>query len=386
MNRQHILSRLARTHRVVYSQGLVRPSWIVGRKRRERLWSLFGRMERSDNVWVDVPAVIFPEVDGFGMLGRGLMRWGLWNLRRRAEKAWNGRARALVAYVFAPRFADYIEHLKPTITVYHAYDCFEKQTGWSEAIARKHERMLAEADVVIASSEPIGEWLRKGGAREVHVVPNGVDFDLFRPPERVSEQDLPEDLREIPRPRIGYFGNINRKVDLDLICRLSERRPDWQFVLVGGIRNLDEATRGALERCRIRKNVLFLGQKPHREVPRYLWGMDAAIAAYRMDGGMWTALGYPLKLHEYLAAGKPVVSSPLKTVLPFRNVVAVAGNVDEWEGAIEHALVHGGQGSPEERMRVARENTWDSRVERIESLILEAVERKRGGRTSSSPG
>ncbi len=379
MNRQQILSRFGRRHDVVYSQGLVRPSWIMGRKRGERRWSVFGRMERSDNVWVDVPAVAFPEVDRLGTAGRRLIRWGLWNLRRRASRVWKTGAEALVVYIFAPRFADYLEHLKPAITVYHAYDCFEKQAGWSGATARKHRMLVQRADVVIGSSEPIAEWLRKTGAREAHVVPNGVDFELFHPPENLSDQDLPEDLRKIPRPRIGYFGNINRKVDLDLIHRLAEKRPAWQFVLVGGIRNLDDVTRNALERCRARKNIFFLGQKPHHEVPRYLWGMDVAIAAYRMDDALWTSMIYPLKLHEYLASGKPVVSSPVTAVVPYKHVIALARTVDEWEAAVEDALTRGGQGTPEERMGVARQNTWDARVERIDALIQDVAGRKGHG-------
>ena len=372
MNRQQILSRLGRRHDVVYSQGLVRPSWIVGRKRGERRWSVFGRMEPADNVWVDVPAAVFPEVDRLGALGRWLIRWGLWNLRRRAEKVWKSRAR--VVYAFAPRFADYIEHFRPAVTVYHAYDCFEKQAGWSEEAARRHRMLVQRADVVIASSEPIADWLRNTGAQDVHVVPNGVDFDSFCPPATFSEQDVPDDLKKIPRPRIGYFGNINRKVDLGLIDRLAGRRPGWRFVLVGGIRSLDEVTRGALERCRARKNVFFLGQKPHHEVPRYLWGMDVAIAAYRMDRELWTSSIYPLKLHEYLASGKPVVSSPIEAVCSFKEVVAIAATVEEWEAAIQKALSEGGEGTPARRMEVARANTWDARVDRIESIVVGALQ------------
>ncbi len=376
MNRQQILSRLGTKHHVLYSQGLVKPSWILGRKKGdERPWSIFGLVVKKDSVLVDVPSLLFLETNRFGRFGKQLKAYGLRHLKHRALQAWGNARGPLIFYSFAPRFVDYVPHLQPNVTVYHAYDCYEKQAGWNKITALKHKKMINQADIVIASSELIGEWLKKGGAREVHVVPNAVDFSLFCPPKYMSQKDIPDDLRMIPTPRIGYFGNINRKVDLDVVAELASRNPSWSFVFVGGIRNLDKKNLAALERCQKLKNVFFLGHRQYGDVPKYLWAMDVAIAIYRLDDGMWTESGYPLKLHEYLASGKPVIASPLQAVLPFKNVVGLAKTVDEWEMAIKQALSNGGQGTPEKRMWVAKQNTWDARVSEIESLIQSSLKK-----------
>jgi glycosyltransferase involved in cell wall biosynthesis len=116
-------------------------------------------------------------------------------------------------------------------------------------------------------------------------------------------------------------------------------------------------------------NVHFVGQKDRRDVPAYVGHMDVNTMCYRSDdSGWWTACS-PLKLHEYLACGLPVVSTPLEAVLPFSNVVNLASDSEQWERAIQTELDAAGAGSREGRQAVAQENSWDARVDFLENRL-----------------
>ena len=114
--------------------------------------------------------------------------------------------------------------------------------------------------------------------------------------------------------------------------------------------------------CRELANVHFLGAKPVDAIANYLIYMDVNLMFYRLAEASWIMSGYPLKLHEYLAAGRPVVSADVPSVRPFSHVVQIANGPDEWQLAIEVALSQGGRGSRQDRMAVAADNSWSKRV------------------------
>ena len=123
-------------------------------------------------------------------------------------------------------------------------------------------------------------------------------------------------------------------------------------------------------------NVHFLGGKPASEVPKYLTHMDVNLMFYRLTEGNWIQAGYPLKLHEYLATGHPVVSADVPSVRPFSHVVQIAHGGNEWCAAIEDALTRGGRGGQNERIAVARENSWNSRVATLGAWLSAATSSK----------
>src|SRR5690606_5669672 len=112
-----------------------------------------------------------------------------------------------------PRFVEYLTPLRPDFCVYHAYDLYRATPGWTNEDALQEAALLDRADLIIASSRPIAETLQRETRREIVILPNGADTTLFSS----SADTVPPDIRHIPQPRIGYIGNLNRKVDFPLI-------------------------------------------------------------------------------------------------------------------------------------------------------------------------
>jgi len=209
---------------------------------------------------------------------------------------------------------------------------------------------------------------------KIRILPNGADVDAF---EKGATLPCPADLANIPRPRIGYVGNVTQKVDLKLLRELARLRPEWSWVLLG--RFVKGGSGGAAmefeslwKECQALPNVHYLGEKPYNELPAYVAHMDVNTMLYRADGAGWWHAGYPLKLHEYLAVGKPVVSADIAAVREFDGVVSLARGVAAWEAAIGAALKDEDEAVVAKRRTIARQNSWDGRVDTLE-LYLKVI-------------
>jgi glycosyltransferase involved in cell wall biosynthesis len=274
-----------------------------------------------------------------------------------------------VLWIFHPRFGYLVDHLRFERLVYHAYDLYSHTADWTARSEEAQRRLLARADLIVCSSERIALELRQHSGKPVHVVPNGVDFERFAAARSAAE---PAEFAAIPRPRIGYVGSLNQKVDFALLETLSARRPDWHFVLAGRTIGLGGAETARFERLVDRPNVHFLGQKSTAEIAAYTAALDVGLLCYRTSGA-WTEGIYPLKLHEYLACGLPVVSSDFPAARDFPDVVWIARDEDDWQQRIDHALAVRDPGAVEERMAVARANSWDQRAAQLDALLVEAL-------------
>ena len=362
MNRQQLLSRLGkRGWPVAYSFGAL--DWWQRKSIRWNASSWFDRVEDRDGI-----RDIHP-----GRLGARWKRYPLLDRMAVARHARFIRATVarpderIIALLFDPQFLPYIEHLQPCDVVFHAYDAYASQSGWSEEKAAFQAALVRQAALVTASSEAIAHYL---GDPRVKVLPNGADFEAFA---HGSEQPEPEDLRNIPHPRLGYIGAINRKVDLALVATLARMNPAWQWVLVGRVeRNellADDYNAMPFKECETLPNVHFLGQKDRRQVPAYVGHMDINTMCYRATGeGWWTAIS-PLKLHEYLACKHPVISSPIEAVRPFSGVVGIFDGAQAWSEGIRSALLSDTPEVASERRAVAERNSWDARVEVLEGWL-----------------
>jgi glycosyltransferase involved in cell wall biosynthesis len=357
--RQHVMAGLAaRGWPTYYSTGPF-TVWDPGQTRWQNARWL-DRQQARDGVQLYWP-------------GRWQMRWprvANWDrfiLRRHVAgltKLAGIRGPVPLVYVFHPVFWPLVEALQPERVVYHCDDNFRLMGNWGNQVARMEEKLIARADLILASSSRMAAALP--GKPPTHLLENGADAAAFAGFGR-----CPPDLVEIPGPRIGYIGGLNDKVDFQLVAEVATRRPQWQWVFIGqqvADKNLSPGTRAGLRQCESLANVHFLGPRAYHDLPDYVGHMNVNTLCYRRtDGGWWKDV-YPLKLHEYLAAGRPVVGADIEVNRQFKAVVAIARTADDWVEALEQALV-GGVGTPAERRRVASENSWDVRLDQLDSWL-----------------
>lgn len=363
MNRQHLLSRLGQRHSVLFSNG---PWSIWDRQNPEFLSApLWGCFEHIDGVDVDSAPRVLLTHPLKRLWDRAATLLASMRLKRRISSSPGG---ALIAYVFHPSYVKYALAARPDLLVYGPYDLFSATPGWGVEDATQESALLGACDLVIAASDAIRGELASRTGSPVFCVPNGVDAEAF---ERGSQLPAPPDIASIPHPRIGYVGSLNRKVDFALIEELARSNPPWQFVLIGASFGHDDRSREAMRRCEGLSNVHFLGMKRPSQLPAYMAALDVGVMCYLR--GSWCEYGYPLKLHEYLAAGLPVVSVDLPAVEEFSDLILMAKGASAWAASIREALEMNSEPCKSARREVARQNSWDLRVDRIEGHLIDAL-------------
>jgi glycosyltransferase involved in cell wall biosynthesis len=364
MNRQQLLSRLGKHHQIIYTNGLWN-RWQINEEQFQQAHFLGGYNAR-DNILVDIAPKYLLSWPTIPVWDRIVIQLGTNRWRRKLRQFNSGK---ILAYVFHPQYWPVVKQLKPDFLIYHAYDLYRLTPGWNEQLAENENAILKQANFCFGSSQTIVTDLCEKANGEVIFLPNGVDFELFTDPD-IDNAHNPSDLVSIPHPRIGYIGNINRKVDLPLIVELAQRNHSWQFVIVGGIANLDEVTSKSLQVLRDMANIHLLGAKLPKELPKYANNMDINLMAYRTSDKLWTQAIYPLKLHEYLASGNPVISTDIPAVREFSHVVRIVDNdVRHWEEAINKSLKAEDTSKRLQRREVAKKNSWNERVKTVEHYI-----------------
>ena len=359
MNRQQLFTRIGEQYDVIYSNGLFL-NWEMQHERyKSAPW--LSQINRQDNVLIhESPKfpISIPRLPAVDALAKKLLGF-------RLNKALT-KSKPTVLYIFHPQFVSYLKAINYDKLVYHAYDNFSLQGNYDGLLAEQEKTLLAKADVVIASSRTIKARLEdlSTNGQDIHFVPNGVNYQVFS-----TLKSEPADVKTIAKPRVGYTGAINRKVDLPLLEQLALKLPYVQFVVIGGQGRLGE-NRDCWERLKTKVNVHILGKKSVSEIASYMQHMDINIMIYKVGGASWAGAGYPLKLHEYLATGKPAISANIESVTEFSEVLDIAETEEEWINLISNTLAKvQTQQDIEARKKVAAENTWETRVKTILELI-----------------
>ena len=278
-----------------------------------------------------------------------------------------------IHYVWHPDYAAILGRLPRRFTIYHRYDKYDAYENVSVGEARAQEReVAARADLLIASSRVMAADLERLVDRPVRHLPHGVDFEFFH--ERAKREPTPEDLARLPGPRIGLVARLAENMDDRAIAEIATQRPAWSIVLIG-----PDGYRSTEGRERFRAlislpNVHALGPRPREDVPAYIAGLDVALLCYRMDN--WGGWVQPIKAYEYLACGRPIVSSPIDAAADLGNLVRVVDSADGWVRTIEAALQSDTAEEIARRLSFARRNTWDDRVSELVRVIEEALRRE----------
>jgi uncharacterized SAM-binding protein YcdF (DUF218 family)/glycosyltransferase involved in cell wall biosynthesis len=369
---QEIMSRLAATgHRVLFVENTgVRQARIsdLGRIRsRLRNWrrGTKGFREERPNLFVLSPLVLplpYSRIAGW-FNGRLLMR----SINRWMRAAGFGRP-IVWTFLPTPLARDVIAAINPLLTVYHCVDDFASSSADARRIVPSEERLLRDADLVFVTSEPLRQRALRFRS-EVHLFPSGVSLETFA----ASDRDTPADLAALTRPIAGYVGGLHQWVDQELLATVAVALPSVTFALIGPA----QTDVSKLERL---ANVRVLGQRPHTDVPRYVQGFDVGLVPYRIAD--YTANVYPAKMNEYLALGKPVVSTDLPEVRRFNahhgSIIDIGTDAASFARAIERALTPAGAAEIEARRAVAQQNGWHERIRAMLVLIDAQVAARAG--------
>lgn len=272
-----------------------------------------------------------------------------------------------VIMVYDPRDLLVLRYLDAPVTCWRVYDevaLFDSNKLISRTLEEIEGWGLSKVDLVFASSQSQFES-RKPRHENTFFVPNACDFESY---SRAYRDCLPrpEELSTVESPIVGFVGRISEKIDWELICQVAEKRPDWSLVFVGPI-VAKEAVLTAVRQLRMQANALFVGAKPVGSLPGYLSAFDVCIIPYRLNASTNTM--YPVKLHECLATGKPVVATALRELQPFSAILELANGSDDFVQAIASSLAANDPTQEAKRVAIARKNSWEARAKQVSELL-----------------
>ena len=386
-NRHQLLTRFARHNRVLWVEPRPYLSDAVQALRTRRLSEHALAWPRpqhiQDGLFVYRDPLWLP-LSGRTPL-RQLTAWGRAAALRAAVRRLGG-GQPPILWLFRPDQGDAIGQCGEQMVIYHAVDeyaAYELEYQADQAANRPsrvqalEQAILRRADLVLVTSAPLLAS-KRAFQPNTHLVPNGVDFAAFA--AALAQPQEPAALAGVPHPRLGFVGAINEKVNLRLLSALAAADRTWQIVLVGPVTlryNLDD-----LDALRSQPNVHFIGALPVAQVPHAISACDVCLMPYKINA--WTHHISPLKLYEYLAVGRPIVSTAIPAVTDSSELaplVSVAPDEAEMSVLIRRTLSRAGdQAAAAARRASAAQQTWDARVERIAELIGDTLRAKKGSR------
>jgi len=364
----HVASRIARHLPLLYVDcpGL-RPPALAARDLRRALRKIAetarGPRPILPRMWhCTLPQIPLRRHPAFNALNQRLARLLLLRWLRRL--GWT----RLISWFVVPHPGFLAGQLGEDYVVYYCTDDYSALPGVDRtAVARMDEDLTRRADQVFAVSAPL-VVLKRALNPSTAYAPHGVDFELFAAASDPATEPAAEAAR-LPHPVIGYFGVVNARLDLDLLACLARSRPRWTFLLVGRI--APEAV--GLQQL---PNIRLPGPQPYESLPRWAKVFDVAILPYLRDRQGLTA--NPLKLREYLATGKPVVSVPTPEVESLRHCVRIASAPEEFLAQIEDALERDSPADRQARQAAVAGASWEARVAETLALVEQGLARKLG--------
>lgn len=366
-NRHQLMTRFAKHNLVLYVEPRrhLRPTLAAWKSEKLSLapwrWKPLSHIENSLYVYHQPP---FAPISGGPLLRTATKRLRQGLLSAAARRL---NLNKPIVWISRPSLADLRGVFDARLTIYHVVDEYSEYVNDSpaqRARTRSHEQsVLRQADLVVVVSPSLLADKRQYNPH-THLVPNAVEYEAYEQC-LTSGAPLPDDLAAVPRPRLGYIGLIGGKLDLALLEDVARARPAWSLVFLGALaERREEKDWGRLSAL---PNVHYLGQVPAARVPDYVRGFDVGLMPYRQNRHVQYVS--PLKLYDYLAAGKPVVSVPMPALDGFRHVVHTATDAAGFVAAIETVLREDTPDLALARRQLAAANSWEQRVEHLSGLI-----------------
>lgn len=279
-----------------------------------------------------------------------------------------------VAWYYTPMALPIARGLRPLATV---YDCMDQLAAFKNAppaLIERERELFQEADVVFTGGQSLYEE-KKHQHPNVHAFPSSVDVPHFM--QARAPQSEPEDQKILPRPRLGFYGVIDERMDLELIAGVAAARPGWSIVLLGPVVKVEEES---LPRA---ANIHYLGGKSYAQLPSYASGWDVALLPFARNES--TEFISPTKTPEYLAAGLPVVSTSIRDVKnPYEGLglARIADSVSSFVAACDAALAEPPGSHLAAADRFLAQLSWDKTWQQMAQLVERALKRRAEARTS----
>lgn len=260
------------------------------------------------------------------------------------------------------RTADMLDCFDPVLTVFHISDLFAEcpYTRRRQILRRREEIIMDRSDLIICVSQRLQQAKSKSMKKVVYL-PHGVDFERFR--EAAENGAEPENLKQIPRPRAGYFGTMTANNDIELLLFCARKLPHISFVLAGQITSGDYSQLAKLD------NVHLLGKVPYEQIPSLCASFDVCMLQWRMND--WIRHCNPLKLFEYMASGRPIVSVPIEEVKQYCELLSIADGKEAFCEALLWELEHDTPERAKRRIEIAGKHSWNNHIEQLSQLIIE---------------
>jgi UDP-galactopyranose mutase len=273
-----------------------------------------------------------------------------------------------ITWYYTPMMLSWSEELHPSAVV---YDCMDELSAFKNAppILREREAdLFSRADLVFTGGRSLFEAKREQH-ESVHCFPSSIDVKHFA--QALDTGAEPADQQGIPHPRVGFFGVIDERTDIELLRDIAELRPDWHFIMIGPVVKIseDDLPRAA--------NIHYLGGKSYDELPGYIRGWDVAMMPFAINES--TRFISPTKTPEYLAAGRPVVSTAIRDVVrPYgeNGLVRIASTPEEFVAAIQAALDEDADDRRGRANEFLSSMSWDKTYDAMSALIAEVIQEK----------
>ncbi len=339
-------------------------------KSRLRNWfsGIKGIRKIKDNLYVYSPLILpFP----YWRLAVKFNSYYLFSILEKWTRAVNFTNPIIWTFLPTPLSLKLIDNLTHKLLVYYCVDRLAASSPSAKKIKGSEVKLLNNSDLVFVTSHELYNYCSTHN-QNTHIFPFGVDYDKFER-ARLSHEARPEEIRNIKPPIVGYVGGIHKWMDLDMVRKMVLGRPGYSFVFVGPAQTNLCALSGL-------KNIYFLGKQAHDKLPSFIKSFDICMIPYLITD--YTNNVYPTKLNEYLAMGKPVVSTPLPEIISFNKandgIISIGTSHEEFIKIIDKAVSVSNAGAEQERIRIAKKNSWDNRISEMSALMEGAIYKKEG--------
>lgn len=340
-------------------------------KKRFVNWSkgIRGIRKEKEDLYIFSP-VVFPFP--YSRIARWINKYLLLSCLRKWMKVMDFNDSIIWTFLPTGLALDLINYINKKAIIYYCIDNFAVSSSLARKVRSTEKKLIKQSDLVFVTANELYDYCSQYNKR-VYAFPFGVNIEDFEKVRIEEQTQIYEDFENIKRPVIGYVGGVHKWIDQDLIKNLAEVHPEYSFVFIGPIQT-DISSLSNI------KNIHFLGQKLHDQLPHYVNSFTVTIIPYLLTD--YTKNVYPTKLNEYLALAKPVVSTDLLEVRKFNerygDIVSVGKDLQEFTECLEKAVNNKIDEQTIKRMvEVAQDNSWQKKIKQMSSLIEQAIERRK---------